>query len=54
MPQIFQTLIGREFFDRNLLELTQTLNEIRIEMHCANSLKADELTLKEKELDPMQ
>ncbi|MDD9311971.1 hypothetical protein ACOSZF_11460 [Cytobacillus firmus] len=50
MSEFFQTVMGRKFFESDVPELNQNLNEVRIEMHRANSLKADELQLKEREL----
>lgn len=50
MPEFFQTIMGRKFFDHDVPELSQKLHEVRIEMHRSNSLKAEELNLREREL----
>ncbi|WP_078598509.1 hypothetical protein [Evansella clarkii] len=50
MAEFFQTMMGKKFFERDVPDLAQKLNEVRIELRNANHLKADELKLKEKEL----
>lgn len=50
MPEFFQTMMGRKFYERDIVDIVEHLKKISIEMERANELKERELRLKEQEL----
>ena len=50
MPEFFQTMMGRKFYEKDVVDIVEHLKKISNEMERANDLKERELRLKEQEL----
>ena len=50
MPEFFQTMMGRKFYERDVTDIVAHLKKISNELERANELKERELRLKEQEL----
>ena len=50
MPEFFQTMMGRKFYEKDVTDIVEHLKKISIELERANELKDRELRLKEQEL----
>lgn len=50
MPEFFQTMMGRKFYEKDVTDIVGHLKKISTEMERANELKERELRLKEQEL----
>ncbi|MCM3743235.1 hypothetical protein M3193_03690 [Sporosarcina luteola] len=50
MPEFFQTMVGRNFYEKDVVDIVEHLKKISNEVESANELKQRELRLKEQEL----
>ena len=50
MPEFFQTMMGRKFYEKDIVDVVEHLKKIANEMERANELKEQELRIKEQEL----
>lgn len=50
MSEFFQTIMGRKFYERDVVECVQSIKKIAQELERSNELKEQELQLKMREL----
>ncbi|MCM3712358.1 hypothetical protein [Sporosarcina luteola] len=50
MPEFFQTMMGRKFYEKDVTDIVEHLKKISNELERANELKESELRLKEQAL----
>ncbi|MCM3711097.1 hypothetical protein [Sporosarcina luteola] len=50
MPEFYQTMMGRKFYERDVVDIIKQLKKIANEMERANELKERELRIREQEL----
>ena len=50
MPEFFQTIMGRKFYERDVVECVQSIKKIAQELERLNELKEQELQMKIREL----
>ncbi|MCM3638184.1 hypothetical protein M3152_10645 [Sporosarcina luteola] len=50
MPEFFQTMMGRKFYERDVVDIIEQLKKIVNEMERANELKERDLRIREQEL----
>lgn len=50
MPEFYQTIMGRKFYERDVVECVQSIKRIAQELERSNELKEQELQMKLREL----
>lgn len=50
MPEFYQTIMGRKFYERDVVDCVQQIKKIAQELERSNELKEQELQLKMREL----
>ncbi|MBO0587738.1 hypothetical protein [Sporosarcina sp. E16_8] len=50
MPEFYQTIMGRKFYERDIVDCVQSIKKIAQELERSNELKEQELQMKMREL----